>query len=118
MRTTPNGAETMLKPFAVALFAIAMSVGFAQAKEAKHVHQNKRVHQTKHVHQTKRVHRHKVTATKHVQKNQFPQNNAIPMCAEGKQVTAMCACGTDASGRPFMYQEGQLCRTLAHACTQ
>jgi len=107
------GAERMLKPFAVALLAVVMSVGFAKAKGAKHVHQT-----AKHVHQTKRVQRHKVTATKHVQKNQFPQNNAIPMCAEGKQVTAMCACGTDASGRPFMYQEGQLCRTLTHACTQ
>jgi hypothetical protein len=112
MRTTPNGAETMLKPFAVALFAIAMSVGFANAKGAKHMHQ------TKHVHQRKHVHRHKVTATKQVQKNQIPQNNAIPLCAEGQQVTAMCACGTDASGRPFMCQEGQWCRTFAHACTQ
>ena len=106
------GAERVLKLFAVALLAIAMSVGFAQAKRAKHVHQTKRVQQTKH------VHRHKMTATKHVRKNEIPQNSAIPMCAEGQQVTAMCACGTDASGRPFMCQEGQWCRTFAHACTQ
>lgn len=112
------GAERMLKPFAAALLAVAMVVGFAQAKGATHVHQNKQVHQTKHAHQTKHVHRHKVTETKHVQKNQFPQNNAIPMCAEGRQVTNTCACATDASGRPFMCQEGQWCRTLAHACTQ
>ncbi len=105
------GAERVLKPFAVALLAIAMSVGFVHAKGAKHVHP------TKHVQQTKHVHRHKVTATKHVRKNEMPQNNAIPMCAEGQQVTAMCACGTDPSGRPFMCQEGQRCRTLAHACT-
>ena len=76
------------------------------------------VRQTKQVHQLKHVHRHKVTATKQVRKNEVPQNNAIPMCAEGQQVTATCACGTDASGRPFMCQEGQLCRTFAHACTQ
>jgi hypothetical protein len=91
---------------AAALLGLAMSVGFAQAKGAKHAHQ------------TKHVHQHKVTATKHERKNEIPQNNAILMCAEGKQVTAMCACGTDASGRPFMCQEGQWCRTLAHACTQ
>ena len=102
----------MLKPFAVALLALAMPVGLAQAKEAKHVHQ------TKHVHHTKHVHRHKVTATKHERKNEIPQNNATLMCVEGKRVTAMCACGTDASGRPFMCQEGQWCRILAHACSQ
>ena len=78
----------------------------------------KHVHQTKHVKQTKHVHRHKVTTTKHGGKNEIAQNNAILMCAEGKQVTPICACGTDASGRPFMCQEGQWCRTLAHACTQ
>ena len=72
------GAERMLKPFAVALLAIVMSVGFAQAKGPKHVNQT-----TKHVHQTKRVHRHKLTATKHVRKNETPQKKAIPMCAEG-----------------------------------
>jgi hypothetical protein len=83
------GAERMLKPFAVALLTIAMSVGFAQAKGAKHVHQGKDVHQSKHVHQTKHVHRHKVTATKHERKNEIPQHNAILMCAEGKQVSVM-----------------------------
>jgi hypothetical protein len=72
------------------------------------------VHQAKEKH----VHRHKATVTKHVQKNAIPQKNAIQMCAEGQQVTNTCACGTDASGRLFMCQEGQLCRTLAHACTQ
>ncbi len=102
----------MLKPLAVALLAIVMSVGFAQAKGAK------RVHQTRHVHQTEHVHRHKVTTTKHGRKNEIPQNNAILMCAEGQRVTAICACGTDASGRPFLCQEGQRCRTFAHACTQ
>ena len=105
------GAERILKPFAAALLAIVMSVGFAQAKGAKHVHQAKDVHQSKH------LHRHKVTATKHERKNEIPQNNAILMCVEGKRVAAMCACGTDASGRPFMCQEGEWCRTLAHACT-
>lgn len=92
----------MLKTFVVAVLAIAMSVGVAEARGTRHVHQAKAKH----------VHRHKAMVTKHVQKN------AIPMCAEGQQVTNTCACGTDASGRPFMCQEGQLCRTLAHACTQ
>ena len=92
----------MLKTFVVALLAIAMSVKVAEARGTKHVHQAKAKH----------VHRHKAAVTKHAQKN------AIPMCAEGQQVTNTCACGTDASGRPFMCQEGQLCRTLAHACTQ
>ena len=87
----------MLKTFVVAVLAIAMSVGVAEARGTRHVHQAK---------------------AKHVQKNATPQKNAIPMCAEGQQVTNTCACGTDASGRPFMCQEGQLCRTLAHACTQ
>ena len=98
----------MLKTFVVAVLAIAMSVGVAEARGTRHVHQAKAKH----------VHRHKATVTKHVQKNAIPQKSAIPMCAEGQQVTNTCACGTDASGRPFMCQEGQLCRTLAHACTQ
>jgi hypothetical protein len=85
----------MLKTFVVAVLALAMSVGVAEARGTRHVHQAK---------------------AKHVQK--IPQKNAIPMCAEGQQVTNTCACGTDPSGRPFMCQEGQLCRTLAHACTQ
>ena len=94
----------MLKTFVVAVLAIAMSVGVAEARGTRNVHQAKAKH----------VHRHKGTVTKHVQKNAIP----IPMCAEGQQVTNTCACGTDASGRPFMCQEGQLCRTHAHACTQ
>jgi len=98
----------MLKTFAVALLALAISVGCAQAKRTKHVHQTK----------TKHAHRHKATVTKRVQKTAIPQTNAIPMCVEGHQVTGACACGTDASGRPFMCHEGQWCRTLAHACSQ
>jgi hypothetical protein len=98
----------MLKTFVVAVLAIAMSVGVAEARGTRHVHQAKAKH----------VHRHKATVTKHVQKNAIPQKKPIPMCAEGQQVTNTCACGTDASGRSFMCQEGQLCRTLAHACTQ
>ena len=101
-------AEAMLKTFVVAVLVIAMSVGVAEARGARHVHQAKAKH----------VHRHKATVTKHVQTNAIAQKNAIPMCAEGQQVANTCACGTDASGRPFMCQEGQLCRTLAHACTQ
>jgi len=93
---------------AVVLVALAFSVGCAEAKATTHVHQTKAKH----------AHRYKATVTKYWQKNAIPLKNAIPMCAEGQQVTATCACGTDASGRPFMCQEGQLCRTLAHACTQ
>ena len=76
----------MLKTF-VAVLAIAMSVGVAEARGTRHVHQAKAKH----------VHRHKATVTKHVKKNAIPQKNAIPMCAEGQQVTNTCACGTDAS---------------------
>jgi hypothetical protein len=98
----------MLKTFVVAVLAIAMSVGVAEARGTRHVHQAKAKH----------VHRHKATVTKHVQKKAIPQENSTSMCAEGQQVSATCACGTDASGRPFMCQESQWCRLLAHACTQ
>jgi hypothetical protein len=100
----------MLKIIGVALLGLAMSIGFAQAKATRHVH-----HQ---ITTTKHAHMHKGTAGKQVQKNAPPQKNAIPICVEGEQVSATCACGTDASGRPFMCQEGQWCRTLAHACMQ
>jgi hypothetical protein len=99
----------MLKTTALALVALAIAVGCAEAKGTKHVH-----HATK----TKHAHRHKASVTKHVQKIAIPQKNAIPMCVEGQQVTAACACGTDASGRPFMCETRQWCRILAHACTQ
>ena len=102
------GAEAMLKTFFVALLATVMSVGVAEARGTKHVHHAK----------TKHAHRHKARVTKPAHENAIPPKIAIPMCAEGQQVTGTCACGTDASGRPFMCQEGQLCRTLAHACTQ
>ena len=65
----------MLKSFAVALFAIAMSVGFAQAKGHKHM---------------------------------------IPSCAEGKQATATCACGTAANGHPTLCQKGQWCHSSSY----
>ena len=64
-------AEPKLKTFFVALLALAISVGFAEAERTRHV-----------LHQTKHAHRHKATATTHVQKN------AIPMCAEAQQVTS------------------------------
>jgi hypothetical protein len=99
----------MLKIIAVALLAIAMSVGFAHAKATKHVH-----HQIK---TTKHTHKYKGAVRKQMQ-NGATQENTIQMCVEGQQVRATCACGTDASGRPFMCKEGQWCRTLAHACTQ
>jgi hypothetical protein len=88
-----EGFETTMKTFSVALLAIALSVEFAQAKHMRHVHKHTK-------------------ATRHV------QTNAIPMCAEGQQVTATCACGTEASGRPFMCEKGQWCRIFAHACSQ
>src|SRR5271169_327936 len=90
----------MLKTFAVTLLAIVLSVAFARAKHMRHV-------QHKHA-----------KAMRHVQTNAIPLKNAIPMCVEGQQVTATCACGTEASGRPFMCEKGQWCRTFAHACTQ
>jgi hypothetical protein len=89
----------MLKTFAVTLLAIALSVGFAHAKHMRHVHKH-------------------TNPTRHVQTNPIPLKNAIPMCAEGQQVTATCACGTEASGRPFMCEKGQWCRIFAHACSQ
>jgi hypothetical protein len=92
--------ECPQKRIGVALLVIAMSVGFAQAKRTKHLHK-----------------RH-ATRTEHAQKNAIPLENAIPLCAERQRATATCACGTDASGRPFMCQIGQWCRTFAHACTQ
>ncbi len=70
----------MLKTFAVALLAIAMSVGLAQAKARMH---------------------------------------KVPGCAEGKQATATCACGTVASGaKPLLCQKGQWCHSFMHVCTQ
>jgi hypothetical protein len=82
-----EGFETMLRIFAVTLLAIALSVGFAQAKHTRHVHKHTK-------------------ATRHVQTNATPLKNAIPMCVEGQQVTATCACGTEASGRPLMCEQG------------
>jgi len=102
-------AEAMLKPLAITLLAIGLTVAVAEAKGPKHAdHPETRTH----------AHRHKAAVTKHVQKKAIPQENSIPMCTEGQQVRGTCACGTDASGRPFMCQEGQWCRFLAHACTQ
>ena len=89
----------MLRIFAITLLAIALSVGFAQAKHTGHVHKHTK-------------------ATRHVQTNAIPLKNEIPMCVEGQQVNATCACGTEPSGRPFMCEKGQWCRTFAHACTQ
>ena len=94
-----EGFETVLKTFAVTLLAIALSVEFALAKHMRHVHKHTK-------------------ATRHVQTNAIPLKNAIPMCTEGQQVTATCACGTEASGRPFMCEKGQWCRIFAHACSQ
>ena len=70
----------MLKTFAVALFAIAMSVGLAHA-----THAHKRM---------------------------------IAGCAEGKQATARCACGTGAGGAPTLCEKGQWCHSFAHVCTK
>jgi hypothetical protein len=96
--------ERVLRPYwktvAVTLLAIAVSVGLAQAKHVRHVP------------------KHHAKRTEHAQKNAIPLGNAIPLCAEGQQATTTCACGTDASGRPFMCEIGQWCRTFAHACTQ
>ena len=77
----------MLRIFAVTLLAIALSVGFAQAKHTRHVHKHTK-------------------ATRHVQTSATPLKNAIPMCVEGQQVTATCACGTELSGRPLMCEQG------------
>jgi hypothetical protein len=90
----------MLKTFTVILLATAMFIGLVQAKHMRHVP------------------KHHVNRTGHAQKNAIPLENAIPLCVEGQQVTAICACGTDASGRPLMCQEGQWCRIFAHACSQ
>ena len=59
--------ETMLKTFTVILLATVMSsIGFAQAKHVRHVHEHAK-------------------ATRHVPKNAIiPLKNAIPMCAEGR----------------------------------
>jgi hypothetical protein len=95
--------ERVLRPYwktvAVTLLAIAVSVGLAQAKHMRHVP------------------KHHAKRTEHAQKNAIPLGNAIPLCAEGQQATTTCACGTDASGRPFMCEIGRWCRTFAHACT-
>ena len=94
-----EGFETMLRIFAVTLLAIALPVGFAQAK---HIEACAQAYES----------------DEHVQTNAIPLKNAIPMCVEGQQVTATCACGTEASGHPFMCEQGQWCRTFAHACTR
>ena len=101
----------MLKTFVVAVLAIAMSVGVAEARGTRHVHQAKAKH----------VHRHKATVTKHVQKNAIPQKNEIPMCAEGQQVTNTCACGTDAKWPPVYVPGGPIVphpRTRLHSVSR
>ena len=61
-------AEAMLKTFVVAVLAIAMSVGVAEARGTRHVHQAKAKH----------VHRHKATVTEHVQKKCDPAEECDP----------------------------------------
>jgi hypothetical protein len=97
----------MLNAFVACLLVLFLSVGFAQAKGTKHAH-----HQVK---KASHVHRHKAKTAKHLQQEPIPHENTMPLCAEGQQVNASCGCGTDACGRPFMCQEGEWCRTLAHA---
>jgi|SRR5215472_13828765 len=43
----------------------------------------------------------------------------IPGCTVGMQASAMCACGTGASGGPLLCQPGQWCHyPFANACSQ
>ena len=43
----------------------------------------------------------------------------IPGCTVGMQASAMCACGTGASGGPLLCQPGQWCHyPFANVCTQ
>jgi hypothetical protein len=72
--------ETMLKTFAIALFAIVMSVGLAHA-----THAHKRM---------------------------------LGACAEGKQATARCTCGTGAGAAPTICAPGQWCHSFAHVCSK
>ena len=67
----------MLRTFAVALLAISMSAGLAQAR-----------------------------------------GHRPPVCAAGKQATAICAC-VAAGGRVVLCQKGQWChKFVTPACTQ
>ena len=77
---TTREEETMLKTFAIAAFAILMSVGLAHATHA---------------------HKHMLGA-----------------CAEGKQATARCACGTGAGAAPTICEAGQWCHSFAHVCSK
>ena len=75
-RRHPTGTQKrMLKTFVVAVLAIAMSVGVAEARGTRHVHQAKAKH----------VHRHKATVTKHVQKNAIPQQKQSRCAPKGSR---------------------------------
>jgi hypothetical protein len=80
----------MLRTFAVALLAIAMSVGLAHAASSFSLGM---AHQW---------HRH-----------------TIPGCTAGQQAAATCSCGTAANGKPLLCQKGQWCHyPFMNVCTQ
>ena len=80
----------MLRTFAVALLAIAMSVGLAQAAATFSLGMARQGHK-----------------------------HTSPGCIVGQQAAATCACGTAANGKPLLCQKGQWCHyPFMNACTQ
>jgi hypothetical protein len=71
----------MLKTFTVALLAVCLSAGFAQAHYMGHMHRH-----MGHMHM-------------------------IPGCGLGQPAAATCACGTAANHRPLLCHQGQWCHT-------
>jgi hypothetical protein len=70
----------MLKTFGVALLAIGMSAGMAQAAAAFSLGMARQGHK-----------------------------HTIPGCTMGQQAAVTCACGTRTNGKPSLCQKGQWC---------
>ncbi len=106
----------MLKTFAAALLAIAMSVGLAHATGEGHMH-----HGMGHMHHGMgHMHMHHAMGHMHMHHGMAHMHHAgrhvIPGCALGQPGTGTCACGTAANHRTLLCHKGQWCHP-SQACT-
>ncbi len=108
----------MLKTFAAALLAIAMSVGLAHATGEGHMH-----HGMGHMHMHHgmgHMHMHHAMGHMHMHHGMAHMHHAgrhvIPGCALGQPGTGTCACGTAANHRTLLCHKGQWCHP-SQACT-
>ena len=120
----------MLKSFAVALLAIATSVGLAHAQGTNtHMHIGSHTHMHTHMGMYPRMHSHQhmhihpnvymhphVHMHPHTYMHPRMYRHVIPGCGLGQPAAATCACGTAANHHPLLCHKGQWCHP-SQACT-